>query len=76
MPTTCDKPPEEPSTRPCPTVPGPVRSLRATRGATRLCQHHVTTDPDLAAGIDAWPNLPQAMRAGIVAMVKAAWGAG
>jgi hypothetical protein len=30
------------------------------------------TDPDLAAVIAAWPTLPPAMRAGVVAMVKAA----
>ncbi|MFN5946518.1 MAG: hypothetical protein ACK5Q4_14410 [Phycisphaerae bacterium] len=30
------------------------------------------TDPDLAAIIAAWPTLPAAMRAGVVAMVKAA----
>jgi len=29
------------------------------------------TDPDLAALVDAWPALPEAVRAGIVAMVKA-----
>jgi hypothetical protein len=29
-------------------------------------------DPDLAAVVDAWPDLPEAIRAGIVAMVKAA----
>ena len=29
-------------------------------------------DADLAAVIDAWPNLPEAIRAGIVAMVRAA----
>jgi hypothetical protein len=29
---------------------------------------------DLAAVIDAWPELPEAVRAGIVAMVKAATG--
>jgi len=28
-------------------------------------------DPDLAAVVDAWPDLPKAMKAGIVAMVKA-----
>jgi hypothetical protein len=28
--------------------------------------------PDLAAVVDAWPQLPEALRAGIVAMVKAA----
>lgn len=29
-------------------------------------------DPDLAEVVTAWPELPQALRAGIVAMVKAA----
>jgi len=30
------------------------------------------TDPDLAAVVEAWPELPDAIRAGILAMVKAA----
>jgi hypothetical protein len=30
------------------------------------------TDPDLAAVIDAWDRLPEAVRAGIVAIVQAA----
>jgi hypothetical protein len=30
-------------------------------------------DPDLAAVVAAWPELPQAIQAGIVAMVRAAW---
>lgn len=30
------------------------------------------TDPDLAAVVAVWPDLPPALRAGIVAMVKAA----
>jgi hypothetical protein len=30
------------------------------------------TDRDLVAVIDAWPTLPEALRAGIVAMVNAA----
>jgi hypothetical protein len=29
-------------------------------------------DPNLAAVVDAWPGLPEAIRAGILAMVKAA----
>jgi hypothetical protein len=29
-------------------------------------------DPDLIAVVDAWPQLPGAIKAGIVAMVKAA----
>ena len=35
---------------------------------TDICK----TDPDLAAVVAAWPELPAAIRAGIVAMVKAA----
>ena len=34
------------------------------------------TDPELAAVVAAWPDLPPALRAGIVAMVKAAGGLG
>jgi len=34
------------------------------------------TDPGLAAVVAAWPELPEAIRAGIVAMVKAALGKG
>jgi hypothetical protein len=30
------------------------------------------TDPDLAAVVNAWDRLPEAVRAGILAMVKAA----
>jgi hypothetical protein len=29
------------------------------------------TDPDLAAIVEAWPGLPEAIKAGILAMVKA-----
>ena len=41
--------------------------------------HHLPTDtcktdPDLAAVVAAWSELPEALRAGIVAMVKAAVG--
>ena len=38
--------------------------------ATDACQ----TDSDLASVIDAWDRLPEAVRAGIVAMVRAAGG--
>ena len=43
--------------------------------------HHLPTDtcrtdPDLAAVVAAWTELPKAIRAGIVAMVKAASGKG
>jgi hypothetical protein len=41
--------------------------------------HHLATDtrqtdPDLATVVDAWDRLPEAVRAGIVAMVRAAAG--
>jgi hypothetical protein len=46
-------------------VPRPVR---ATESATRLMAEY----PDLAVVSAAWPELPEAVRAGIVAMVKTA----
>jgi len=39
-----------------------------------LRQPDVTTNPDLAGVVEAWPDLPEALKAGIVAMVKAASG--
>jgi hypothetical protein len=35
-------------------------------------QRAASDDPDLAAVAEAWPDLPEAIKAGIVAMVKAA----
>jgi hypothetical protein len=35
-------------------------------------QRAASDDPELAAVIDAWDRLPEAIKAGIVAMVKAA----
>jgi hypothetical protein len=35
-------------------------------------QRAAPDDPDLATVVDAWDRLPEAVRAGIVAMVKAA----
>ena len=32
----------------------------------------ITSDPDLASVVNAWPSLPEPMKAGILAMVKAA----
>ncbi|MFO0911276.1 MAG: hypothetical protein U0794_23545 [Isosphaeraceae bacterium] len=34
------------------------------------------TGPDVTALVPTWPTLPEAIRAGILAMVKAAWGTG
>jgi hypothetical protein len=39
-----------------------------TEYATALCP----ADRDLATIVDAWPALPEAIRAGILAMIKAA----
>ena len=36
----------------------------------------VPIDPDLAAVVEAWPKLPEAIKAGILAMIRAAGGAG
>ena len=54
--------------------PNPGKSLRLARESVA---HHLPTDtcqndPDLAAVVTAWPGLPEAIKAGIVAMVKAA----
>lgn len=38
----------------------------------RLIARSGKTDPDLAHLIEAWPGLPDALKAGILAMVKAA----
>ena len=47
-----------------------------TTPSTTTVQENSPIDPDLAAVIDAWPALPDAVKAGIVAMVGAAKGAG
>jgi hypothetical protein len=39
-----------------------------------LTIENLAIDPSLAALIDAWPTLPDAIRAGILAMVRAAGG--
>jgi hypothetical protein len=36
-----------------------------------LLTYTCETDFDLAAVVEAWPDLPEAIRAGILAMVKA-----
>jgi hypothetical protein len=36
-----------------------------------LCRNRVEIDPALAALVTAWPKLPEPIRAGIAAMVKA-----
>ena len=51
----------------------------ALRIASEGVSHHLPTDtcktdPDLAAVMAAWPELPEAIKAGIVVMVKATYG--
>ena len=58
------------STRQYPNESGSIRPATATQNATRL----LPDDAGLAAVVDAWPDLPEAVKAGIVAMVKAASG--
>ena len=62
------KSPSNPSSRQYPNESGSIRPPTATRNATRL----LPDDPGLAAVVDAWPDLPEAIKAGILAMVKAA----
>ena len=45
-------------------APGAARSVESEGETAQL-------DPDLTRLIDAWPELPEAIRAGIVAMVRA-----
>ena len=42
------------------------------RRLSHWTRYSCKTDPDLAAVVDAWPELPEAIKASIVAMVKAA----
>ena len=51
-----------------PTGTAPSRPPTATQNATRL----LPADADLAAVVAAWPTLPEPIRAGILAMVRAA----
>jgi hypothetical protein len=52
--------------------PAHKRPSTATENATGVLPVALSADPDLAAVIGAWDRLPEAVRAGIVAMVKAA----
>ena len=45
-----------------------------TGNLTDAAPCHCSHDADLRAVLDAWPTLPAAIKAGIVAMVKAAQG--
>ena len=60
--------------------PGILTSLSENTGnhahqrslAPHLLHDTCNTDPDLAAVVAAWPELPEAIRVGILAMVRAA----
>ncbi len=52
----------------------PEKTTVSEQGGAESGAHTAPTavsDPDLVAVISAWPKLPEAVRAGIVAMVKA-----
>jgi hypothetical protein len=54
------------------TTPNSTKGLRKTTGRlTAQGQRAASTDSDLAAMVDAWPTLPEAIKAGILALVKA-----
>jgi hypothetical protein len=57
-------------------TPQPARDLRKSPEALAPHLPHDTCKmpPDLAALVEAWPALPEAIRAGILAMVRAASG--
>ena len=56
-----------------PNVGGPFTvPSSAPQYATRDRVVAPQTDPDLAALVAAWPELPEALKAGIVAMVRVA----
>jgi hypothetical protein len=59
------------SSRQNPNETGSIRPQTATQNATRVCQPAVVDDPELAAVVSAWPELPEAIRTGIVAMSRA-----
>ena len=45
-----------------------------TKYGTKTDAETAPDDPDLRSVVDAWPNLPEAIRAGIVAMVQTCGG--
>src|SRR5690348_3996759 len=53
------------------TTPSPVRRSRRTNDRPSLPLPYAPSElpPDLAAVIDAWPDLPEPIRAGILAMI-------
>jgi hypothetical protein len=54
-----------------PQIP-PTGGANSGARADGLAPKRPVVDPDLGAVIKAWPDLPAAIKAGVVAMVKAA----
>ena len=54
--------------------PPPSLAAQGKRAAQIEPPLNGSDDPDLAAVVAAWPELPEAIKAGILAMVKAASG--
>ncbi len=55
---------------------GPCDERRTDKQNDKQNDKRANGDPDLSAVIDAWPSLPEAIRAGILAMVGASGGDG
>jgi len=51
---------------------GDCGSTANGRSSDKLDDKPAITDPDLGRLVDAWPDLPEAIRAAITAMVEAA----
>ncbi len=52
--------------------PPPSLAAQGKRAAPSNPHQTASTDPALAAVVEAWPDLPEALKAGVLAMVKAA----
>jgi hypothetical protein len=50
------------------------KRLTPTENVSQVLPKMLPADPDLAASIEAWPTLPEAVRASILMLVKAALG--
>jgi len=53
-------------------TPCPVNSLPQSSNQGEAESEAVWPDSDLKAVVDAWPALPEAIRVGILAMIRAA----
>jgi len=55
-------------------TPAEARCTTGCTGESKTNSEADLSDPDLADVVTAWPGLPEAIRAGIVAMVRSASG--